>query len=181
MALTPTRFDFRMTLSNVDRRREVAESVLVARHPSETQHHMILRVLGWCLFNEEDLEFGPGLSTPEAADLWTRDATGTLTTWVECGSASGERIRKVQQHNPKLAMKVLLDQQKQADALVAELAATKLPRAATPPEIRVVETALVRGLAESEDRRQKWTVTIVGDHFYLDVDGKSVDGAVTLA
>lgn len=181
MALTPTRFDFRMTLSNVDRGREVAESVLVARHPSETQHHMILRVLGWCLFNEEDLAFGPGLSSPDAADLWTRDATGTLKTWVECGAATGERIRKVQQHNPKLAMKVLFDQQKAAEKLVAELLESKLPRSATPPEIRIVDAALVKALAESEDRRQKWTVTIVGDHFYLDVDGKSIDGPVTTA
>lgn len=179
MALQPTRFDFRIALSNVDRGRDVQQSVLVAKHPSETQAHMILRVLGWCLFNEEDLAFGPGLSTPEAADLWTRDATGTLTTWIECGAATAERLRKVQQHNPRLAVKVLLDQPKAAETLATELAQTKLPRASTPPEIRVVDAALVRSLSELEDRRQKWTVTVVGDHFYLDLDGKTLDGAVT--
>ena len=178
MALQPTRFDFRMSLSNVDRSRELQQSVLVARHPSETHAHMIMRVLGWCVFNEEDLAFGPGLSTPEAADLWTRDATGTLTTWVECGAATAERLRKIQQHNPKLAMRVLMDDLKAATLLKSELDATKLPRAASPPTICVIERELVKTLCEKEDRRQKWTVTITGEHMYVDVDGNNVDSPI---
>lgn len=179
MAMQPTRYEYRLALSNVDRAQEREEPLIVARHPSETQPHAILRVLAWCLLIEDGLEFGPGLSNHEAADLWTRDATGRLTTWVECGSATPERVRKVQQHNSDLAFHVVMDDGKAMQQLVDGLLATKLPRAATPPHMWLVDHDLVKELAEREDRRQKWRVTVVGDHLYLEVDGKTLDGAVT--
>ena len=179
MALSPTRYEYRLTLSNVDRRRELTESVIIARHPSETQEHALLRLLAWCLLSEDDLAFGPGLSTPEAADLWTRDATGRLTTWIECGSVTVEKLRKIQQHNSDLAVHVVMNDEKRARELLEGLAATKLPRAATAPSVWVIDPALIKELAEKEDRRQKWSVTVVGDHLYIDADGRSVDGAVT--
>lgn len=178
MALQPTRFDFRIALSNVDRARDANESVLVSRHPSETHTHAILRVLAWCLFHEEGLGFGPGLSSPDTADLWTRDATGELTTWIECGTATVEKLRNHQKHHSRLALHVLVDDPRAAEVLVRGLAETKLPKQSSPPGIWCVDAALVRDLAEREDRRQRWAVTVVGDHLYIDADGRSVDGAV---
>ena len=179
MALQPTRYEFKLALSNVDRGVDRSESVIIARHPSETMRHAVLRVLAWCLVNEPALEFGPGLSTPDAADLLARDATGRLTTWVECGSAAADKLRKVQQHNADLAVHVVLDDARAARQLTDDLAATKLPRAATPPSIWVVDAALVRTLAEREDRRQRWTVTVVGDHLYMEAEGDILDAPVT--
>ena len=96
MALQSTRLVFRVSLSNVDGGVERdEESINVARHPSETQAHVILRVLARCLFWEEGLEFGPGLSTPDAPDLWAHDLTGRLTRWIECRFVDGERLKKV--------------------------------------------------------------------------------------
>jgi uncharacterized protein YaeQ len=178
MALQPTRLDYRITLSHVDRGREAAESVIVARHPSETQAHATLRVLAWCLLYEDGIAFGPGLSTPDSADLWTHDLTGRLVTWVECGSATADKLRKVQQHNPNVVVHVVLDDERRARELVAELGETRLPRASTPPTIWVVDSPLVAELAARDERRQKWAVTVVGDHLYLEVDGRALDGAV---
>jgi uncharacterized protein YaeQ len=179
MALQATRLSFTVALSNVDRRRELTQTLLVARHPSETQEHAILRVLAWCLVNEDGLEFGPGLSTPDAADLWTRDLTGRLTTWVECGAATAERLRKVQQHNPGIAVHVVLDDARRTNELSAELSATRLPRGSTPPSLWQVDGPLVGRLAGIEPLRQRWTVTVVGDHLYVDVDGVALDGAAS--
>lgn len=178
MALQPTRYEFKLALSNADRGVDRNESVLIARHPSETMLHAVLRVLAWCLVNEEALEFGPGLSTPDAADLLARDATGRLTTWVECGAVTAEKLRKIQQHNSHLAVHVVLDDEKAARQLAEALALTKLPRAATPPSIWVIDSALTRALAANEDRRQRWSVTISGDHLYLEANGTTLDGAV---
>lgn len=178
MALQGVRLEYRVALSNVDRAREVAETVYLQRHPSETQVHATLRMLAWCLVNEERLEFGPGLSTPDAADLWTHDLTGRLVTWVECGTATAEKLRKVQQHNPGVAVHVVLDDARRARELTAELAESKLPRASTPPVLWTVDEALVAELAARDERRQKWAVTVVGDHLYIDADGRTVDGPV---
>ena len=143
MALSPTRLEFRVTLSHVDRAIDLAESVYVARHPSETQDHVVLRMLAWCLFYEEGLAFGPGLSTPDAADLWTHDATGRLTTWIECGTATAERLRKALSQHAGARTHVLLDDARAAATLRDELAAARWPRACPPPTLWLVDAELV--------------------------------------
>jgi uncharacterized protein YaeQ len=178
MALPATRYEYRIALSHVDRAREVTEPVIIARHPSETADHLTLRVLAWCLLNEEGLAFGPGLSDPDAADLWTKDLTGRLITWVECGSAAAEKVRKVVLHNSGITAHVVLQDPKRAAELALEIPAVgRLPRKGPAPVIWTIDTDLVKALAAKEERRQKWTVTVVGDHLYIDADGDSVDGA----
>jgi len=175
VALGSTRMEFRIALSHVDRAVEVSETVIVGRHPSETAEHLTLRVLAWCLLYEPRLEFGPGLSTPDAADLWAHDLTGRLTTWIECGAAAAEKLRKVVQHHPGARVHVVLDHARRRDELVAECAEWKR---AGEVALWTVDAALVAALAAREERRHRWTVTVVGDHFYLDADGRALDGAV---
>lgn len=178
MALPATRYEFRVALSHVDRGRESNQAVIVARHPSETVEHLTLRVLAHCLLNEDGLSFGPGLSDPEAADLWTKDLTGRLITWIECGAASAEKVRKVVLHNAGIAAHVVLHDAERAAELVQELAeGGRLPRRGPAPVVWTIDSELVRTLAAKEARRQKWTVTVVGDHLYVDADGDTCDGA----
>jgi uncharacterized protein YaeQ len=175
MALAPVRMEFRIALSHVDRGLDLVENVIVGRHPSETAEHLVLRVLAWCLLHEERIEFGPGLSAPDSADLWTHDLTGRLATWIECGAAQGEALRRVLQQNAGVTAHVVLSDRRRRDELLAEIATWKR---ALPVIVWTVDPALVTALAAIEERRQRWSVTVVGDHFYIDADGTSFDGAV---
>ena len=56
--------------------------------------------------------------------------------------------------------------------------AARAGKVASSIEVWKVDPALVAALAENQERRQKWSVTIVGDHLYIEVDGVSRDGAV---
>lgn len=173
MALAPVRREFRLTLSQVDRGRDLAETVIVGQHPSETGEHLILRLFAYCLFSEERLEFGPGLSTPDAADLWTHDLTGRLVSWIECGAAQADKLRKIILHHAGVAVHVLLCDERRREELLAELA---LLKGASGLTVWFVPRALVAELARSEERRQRWSVTVVGDHLYIEADGHTVDG-----
>jgi uncharacterized protein YaeQ len=175
MALPSTRMEYRIALSHVDRALEVQETVVVALHPSETAAHLTLRVLAWCLLHEERIAFGPGLSTPDAADLWTHDLTGRLVTWIECGAASGEKLKKVLQHHPGVAVHAVFDEPRRRSELESELHGWKR---AGEIHLWTIDADLVNALAARDERRHKWTVTFVGDHFYLDADGTTLDGAV---
>jgi uncharacterized protein YaeQ len=179
MAEHPTRFDYRITLSNVDRGREADEAVLAARHPSETHQHLTLRVLAWCLLHEDGLTFGPGLSTPDSADLWTHDLTGRLTTWVECGAVPAERLRKSLLHHAGAASHVVDADERRTRELLDELATLRWPRGTPAPTVWTIDAALVAALTAREERRQRWGVTVVGDHLYVDVEGRNLNGAVT--
>lgn len=176
MALAPIRMEYRLQLSNVDRGRDLTESLIVGRHPSEASEHLALRVLSYCLLNEERLELGPDLSTPDAADLWTHDLTGRLTTWVECGAADGEELRRVLQQNSSAVAHAVFSDPRRRDELLAELALWKKP---LPLTVWLLDPALVAALAAGEERRRRWAVTIVGDHLYVEADGVTVDGEAT--
>jgi uncharacterized protein YaeQ len=180
MALSSTRLEYRVTLSNVDRAVDLQQQpVIIARHPSETSDHVTLRVLAWCLLHEERLEFGPGLSDPEVADLWTRDLTGQLTTWIECGTADADKLRKVLLHNSDIAVHAVLSDPRRRDELLAGIAEWKKPlRGRGTLTIHMIDRELLAALAASEERRRAWTVTIVGGHAYVDADGRAVDGAI---
>jgi uncharacterized protein YaeQ len=174
MALTSTRREYRLQLNHVDAGIERSEALVVAQHPSETDEHMTLRVLAWCLLQQEGLAFGPGLSTPDAPDLEARDLTGQRTAWIECGAADGKELKRALHSGVKVHA-VFSDEKKRAE-LASELADYKR---AGDIETWLIDRTLVGELAARTDRRQKWTVTFVGDHFYVEADGKSYEGAVT--
>lgn len=177
MALPSTRMEFRVALSHVDREIEAAPTLIVAHHPSETFEHLVLRVLACCLFYEDRIEFGPGLSDPEAADLWARDLTGRLTLWVECGAADAEKLRRVVQHNAGAKVHALFAGDKRRRELGEQIAGMQRGgRALAQVELWTAPAELVAALAAREDRRRRWSVTIVGDHLYVEEDGVTVDG-----
>ena len=178
MALPSTRMDFRIELSQVDRGRQASERVVVARHPSESADHVILRVLAYCLFHEDGLTFGPGLSDAEGADLWTRDPAGRITTWIECGAAPFEKLKKVAQHHSGAAVHALFSDPRRRDELLdaARAPGARAGKVAEAISVWTVDARLVAALAEKEARSSKWAVTIVGDHFYVEVDGATLDG-----
>jgi uncharacterized protein YaeQ len=178
VALTATRLEFRVALANVPRGIDREDNVLVAQHPSETREHVVLRMLAWCLLHEERLAFGPGISSPEAADLWTHDLTGRVTTWVECGTARGDDVKRAMQHHTGAAVHAVLASTRKRDELLAEIAGwKKLPRGATLT-VWTIDAALVAALAKSEARREKWRVTVLDEHLYVETDTATVDGPV---
>src|SRR4051794_4865814 len=107
MALPSARYEYRLGLSNVDRGVETAETVIAARHPSETAEHLTLRVIAFCLLHREGIAFGPGLADGAASDLEARDLTGRVTLWVECGATDGDKLRRVVQHHPDAEVHVV--------------------------------------------------------------------------
>jgi len=67
------------------------------------------------------------------------------------------------------------------DAFVSAVTAERgeRPRGWDRLTLWTIDEQLVARLAERQDLRQTWTVTLVGDHVYVEVDRRSYDGAVT--
>jgi uncharacterized protein YaeQ len=177
MALPSERLEYRIALQHVDRGLEANETVVIAQHPSESAEHATLRVLAWCLLYEERLAFGPGLADPDGADLWTHDLTGRLVTWVECGAVAVDKLRKILAHHSGVAAHAVFAGARRRDELVAERAADgRALKGAV--QLWIVDAVLCSALAARAARRQRWSVTIVGDHLYVDGEGGALDGAV---
>ncbi len=94
MALKSAVYKFALNVADLDRQVYGDFPLAVARHPSETEARMMLRVLAFALHASEGLEFGRGISTDDEPDLWRKSLSGDVELWVELGTPDPERLRK---------------------------------------------------------------------------------------
>jgi uncharacterized protein YaeQ len=180
MALATTLYDFQIALANVDRGVEQQLAFKLARHPSETMERVWLKILAFCWLWEERLAFGPGLGDPDAPDLETRDYTNVVTRWVRVGRADPAKVQRAVDQNGNAKVCVLFESPARMTSFLTEAAEAKFSRVAKA-ELAAVDAEFLKAVAEDESRRLKLTVTLSGDHFYIDRDGENLDGALTFA
>jgi uncharacterized protein YaeQ len=94
MALKSTIFKAQLNVADMDRQVYGDFPLTIARHPSETDERMMLRVLAFALHADEALEFGRGISTDDEPDLWLKSLSGDIELWIELGTPDPERLRK---------------------------------------------------------------------------------------
>jgi uncharacterized protein YaeQ len=85
VALKATIFKATLNIADMDRNHYAEHALTIARHPSETDERMMVRVLVFAMHAHERLELGKGLSDPDEPDLWRRDLTGLIEEWIELG------------------------------------------------------------------------------------------------
>ncbi len=94
MALKSTVFKAELQVSDLDRHYYASHALTLARHPSETDERMMVRLLAFALFAHERLEFGRGLSAEDEPALWQKDLTGAIELWIEVGLPGERDLRK---------------------------------------------------------------------------------------
>lgn len=94
MALKSTIFKATLAVSDMDRHYYEQHALTVARHPSETDERMMLRIAAFALYASDSLSFGRGISTDDEPDLWQKNAVGDIEHWIDLGLPSLERLRK---------------------------------------------------------------------------------------
>jgi len=94
MALKSTVFKAEVQVADLDRQHFGDYALTLARHPSETDERMMIRLLAFILNASETLVFGRGLSTEDEADLWDLDATGSIERWIDVGLPDEKAIRR---------------------------------------------------------------------------------------
>ncbi|RJF97937.1 YaeQ family protein [Noviherbaspirillum saxi] len=94
MALKSTIFKADLQVSDMDRNYYGTHALTIARHPSETDERMMVRILAYALHAHELLAFGKGLSTDDEPDLWQKDLTGAIDLWIEVGQPDEKRLLK---------------------------------------------------------------------------------------
>ena len=94
MALTATIFKANLDISDLRRHYYAQHALTLARHPSETDERMMLRLLAFALFASERMTFSRGLSNDDEPDLWQKSLSGEIELWIELGLPSLKRIKK---------------------------------------------------------------------------------------
>ena len=94
MASNATIYKAALQISDLDRQYFQDHALTLARHPSETEERMMVRVLAFALHADEALLFGRGVSAEDEPALWQRDFTGMIDLWIEIGQPDEKILRQ---------------------------------------------------------------------------------------
>lgn len=94
VALKSTVYKADLAVADVDRGVYADHALTLARHPSETDERMMVRLLAFALHADERLAFGRGLSAEDEPDLALRDLTGEIVAWIDVGLPDEREVRR---------------------------------------------------------------------------------------
>ena len=103
MALKSTIFKATLAVADIDHGYYADHALTLARHPSETDERMMVRLAALALNahalqtecgGDGTLAFGAGLSDPDDPDVSLRDFTGRTRLWVEVGQPEDKPLAR---------------------------------------------------------------------------------------
>ncbi len=94
MALTATICKAELQIADMDRNYYADHALTLARHPSETDERMMVRLLAFALNASERLEFTRGLCADDEPELWRKSLSDEIELWIDVGLPDERRIRK---------------------------------------------------------------------------------------
>ena len=94
MALKATIYKADLQIADMDRHYYADHALTIARHPSETDERMMVRLLAYALYAQEGMALTRGLFEVDEPDLWVKDLTGEIKLWIDLGQPDEDRMRK---------------------------------------------------------------------------------------
>lgn len=109
MAIKATIYKASIELSDLDRQIYRSASAVIARHPSENDERLMVRLLAFALNLPGDddlgpLEFAKDMWEADEPALWQKDLTGRMIHWIEVGQPDDKRIMRVSARSERLSV-----------------------------------------------------------------------------
>jgi len=179
MALKATIFKAQIQLADMDRGLYVDRALTLARHPSETDERMMVRLLTYALHVPADddggaLEFAKGLWDPDEPELWRKDLTGRILHWIEVGQPDERRLMKASGR----ADRVTVMGYSQSTPIWWAGIATKVTRARNL-DVWQIAAAQSQALAELAERTMQLQVSVQDGTAWVGNGERSVELGLT--
>ena len=94
MAIKATIHKADIQISDMDRNYYQPHQLTIARHPSENEARMMVRLLAFIRHADEALKFTKGISSDDEPDVWLKSLSDEIEIWIELGQPDEKRIRK---------------------------------------------------------------------------------------
>jgi uncharacterized protein YaeQ len=94
MAQNATIYKVELSISDMDRNYYETHKLTIAKHPSETDERLMVRIVAFAMNAHDHLEMTKGLSTDDEPDIWQKSLSGELDVWVALGLPSEKVLRQ---------------------------------------------------------------------------------------
>jgi uncharacterized protein YaeQ len=173
MALTATIYNIDIELADSDRHVYESLALRVARHPSESEEYLVARVLAYALEYSDGIAFSRGVSDADEPALLIRDLTGGITSWIEIGTPSPERLHKAS----KAAPRVVVYTHKDPAQFLKQIAGSKIHRA-DALELYTLDRELIGALVARLERRMAFSLSVAERELYLSIGSDNLTGRI---
>jgi len=94
MAIKSTIFKAELQITDMDRNYYQDHQLIIARHPSESDERMMVRLLAFAMHASPALQLCKGISTENEPDIWEKNYSDDIKVWIDLGQPDEKRIRK---------------------------------------------------------------------------------------
>lgn len=174
MALKAAIFKCALDIADGDRGYYGHHDLTLARHPSETDERLMVRVLAFALHAHDRLEFGRGLSNEDEPALAQQDLTGAVERWIEVGLPDERRLRRACGRADKVCVVAYGGRAADLWWQQNQRGLAKLPRLT----VLALPASLTEELARRVSRSMAIHISIDGRTLWLDDGQGPLSGAV---
>ena len=94
MAANATIYKAALNIANMDSHYYDEHNLTLAKHPSENDYRLMVRIIAFVLNANDDLVFCKGISQDDEPDLWQKALDGDIKLWIDLGQPDEKRIKK---------------------------------------------------------------------------------------
>ena len=94
MAKGATIYKASLNIANMDTHYYAEHELTIAKHPSETDLRLMVRIISFVFNASEDLSFTKGIDQDDEPDIWEKRLDGEIKLWIDLGQPDEKRIRK---------------------------------------------------------------------------------------
>ena len=94
MATKATIYKTLLNIANMDSHYYADHNLTMAKHPSETDLRLMVRLVAFILNADDELVFCKGISQEDEPDLWQKSLDGEIKLWIDLGQPDEKRIKK---------------------------------------------------------------------------------------
>lgn len=94
MAAKATIYKAQLNIANMDIHYYDEHNLTLAKHPSENDLRLMIRLVAFVLNANDDLVFCKGISQDDEPDLWEKSLGGDIELWIDLGQPDEKRIKK---------------------------------------------------------------------------------------
>jgi len=83
-----------LNIANMDQHYYAEHNLTLAKHPSENNLRLMVRLIAFILNANDTLVFCKGISQDDEPDLWQKSLSDDIEMWIDLGQPDEKRIKK---------------------------------------------------------------------------------------
>lgn len=177
MSFAAAFYNFTVDLNHNDREVFTRFRVKTPLHPHEPLQHLYARMLAYVHCFREGQTFSHGFFEPKEPTIWQKDILGETLLWVQLGSPDKRKLELTLRSSPQAEHRIYFYEDSQIMQFCHMLRGSKT-NWVRDIQFFQISSQLLEDLLPLERTSPLWSVTIIDNQLYINVDGTELQSSI---